>query len=118
MTRVIGTGLGLMAFVSWVAFMKDTQPRQPPPLCNHDAFHAELAAQSHRLDHLEQALSDTRMLAAFGGARMRGAKAIRVISCDGGAYLPDSHGAAAYRSLRETGLCDPPEPLPEPEARR
>lgn len=91
-----------------------TEEPAPPPPCNHDAFHQELASQSAKLDHLERALADARLLAAFGGARMKGAKALRVISCDG-SYLPDSHGAAAYRSLRDSGLCDPPAQLPVTE---
>lgn len=82
-------------------------PPAPPPT-------AEL---ERRLNELERQLHEARVLAAFGGARMRGPKVLRVISCDA-SFMPGSYGADAYSALRRTGLCDAPERLPGKEAHR
>lgn len=113
---MLGLGLFAAMFASLVgaAHQAGANEVQPPPLCNHDAFHQELAAQSAKLERLEIALADTRVLAAFGGAKMRGPKVLRVVSCDG-SFLEGTFGEPAYRALRATGLCDPPSSLPGPE---
>jgi hypothetical protein len=110
----ITAGLGLMLAAT---LYLPPRPKPAPPICNHDAFHAELQAQSARLERLEDDHVDTRILAAFGGAKMRGPKALRVISCDG-SMLPGSYGESAYKALRESGLCDPSPDLPVPELTR
>lgn len=75
------------------------------------------ASASGRLDDLELQLHDARLFAAFGYQPRGRARAVSLrVTCDGGAYLPGSNGEAAWRALRATGLCDPAEPLPAPEA--
>lgn len=75
------------------------------------------ARASERIDDLELQLHDARLLAAFGYQPHGRARRVSMrVSCDGGAYLPGSNGEAAWRALRATGLCDPAEPLPAPEA--
>lgn len=107
---IIGVAMVALGFIP--------RPSRPPPLCNHDAFHQELAAQSARLEKLETHVPRVAMLAAFGGAKMRGPKSLRVITCDGAAFLDGSHGQMAWSALWETGLCSPAEDLPGPEAHR
>jgi hypothetical protein len=66
---------------------------------------------------LERQLHDARLLAALGYQPHGRARRVSMrVGCDGGAYLPGSNGEAAWRALRETGLCDPAEPVPAPEA--
>lgn len=104
---------GLILIAGWIMGSAEAV-ESPPPLCNHDAFHQELQAQREELQALKQEHADTRVLAAFGGAKMRGPKVLRVVSCDG-SYIEGTFGEPAYRALRATGLCDPPSSLPGPE---
>lgn len=90
----------------------------PPPLCNHDAFHQELQAQSARLEALEREHKQTRALAAFGGVKMRGARGLRLITCDGSIQLPGSFGEMAWQAADASGICDPSPELPAPELTR
>jgi hypothetical protein len=83
------------------------------------ALRAELARQESALlrlteasQELQRQLDDARVLALLGGPKRRYAGGV---SCDGGAYLPGSFGAAGHRALMKTGLCLPAEPLPVPD---
>lgn len=80
-----------------------------------DAKH-DAARDAERLLELEAGLRDARLLAAFGYAPRGRARGVSVrVSCDGAAYLPGSTGAAAWRALQATGLCDPAPPVPAPD---
>lgn len=103
--------VGAIIHVTTLAEAEPPPPPIPPPAPPHTA---EL---ERRLNELEQQLHEARVLAAFGGARMRGPKVLRVITCDA-SFMPGSYGADAYAALRRTGLCDAPERLPGKEAHR
>lgn len=107
-------GLGMIG----IGLSNELEPAQPPTLCNHDAFHQELAAQREELEALKQEHADTRVLAAFGGIKMRGAKGLRLITCDGSIQLPNSFGEMAWRAGDASGICKPSPELPVPELTR
>lgn len=104
-----------IAFLVHLAAQAQAEPAPSPvpaPL--------ELAEVQHQIDTLRAdvarlgvELDDARVLTLIGGPKRkwRGGG----VSCDGGPYLPGSHGEAAYRALRATGWCEPSQ---LPEARR